>query len=262
MTPFSALIASLQKNPEGHSIVLPPDWLQGRTTYGGLSASLCLEATQRSIENLPPLRSAQFCFVGPASGNLNLTAQGLRTGKSTTMVCADMVGDSGMAVRSTLCFGTGRASSHNYQALPMPQVASPHDCVSFFDSPEAPTFAKHFEAKFAGGAMPRTPDAKPEMTIWLRHRDVGDESSLVRLLALADALPPPSLVLSKEMMPFSTMTWSLDILDDRPFSTKGWWLAQARADTSQNGYSSHEIVIWSADGQPVVMARQNVAIFG
>jgi acyl-CoA thioesterase len=141
-------------------------------------------------------------------------------------------------------------------------VAAPQDCVSFFDSPEAPTFAKHFEAKFAGGAMPRTPDAKPEMTIWLRHRDAGDESSLVRLLALADALPPPSLVLSKEMMPFSTMTWSIDILDDRPFSTNGWWLAQARADTSQNGYSSHEIVIWTADGQPVAMARQNVAIFG
>jgi hypothetical protein len=34
MTPFSALIASLQNNAEGHSISLPPDWLQGRTTFG------------------------------------------------------------------------------------------------------------------------------------------------------------------------------------------------------------------------------------
>ena len=262
MTPFSTLIASIQNTEGGHSIVLPPDWLQGRTTYGGLSASLCLEATQRSIENLPPLRSAQFCFVGPASGKLNLSTQVLRTGKSTTMVCADMVGDSGMAVRSTLCFGTGRASSHNYQLLPTPQVALPGDCVSFFDSPEAPTFAKHFEAKFAGGAKPRTPDAKPEMTIWLRHRDAGDESSLVRLLALADALPPPSLVLSKEMMPFSTMTWSIDILQERPFSSTGWWLANARADTSEKGYSSHEIVIWNSEGTSVAIARQSVAIFG
>ena len=66
MTPFSTLLAGMQQEIEshGHSIILPPDWLQCRTAYGGLSAALCLEATHRGIENLPPLRSAQYCFVG------------------------------------------------------------------------------------------------------------------------------------------------------------------------------------------------------
>ena len=74
MTPFSDLMAAMRQSSTDHSIVLPDDWLQGRTAYGGLSAALCLEATKRSHEDLPPLRSAHFCFIGPAMGALNMTS--------------------------------------------------------------------------------------------------------------------------------------------------------------------------------------------
>jgi hypothetical protein len=63
-----------------HRITLPADWLQGRTAYGGLSAALCLQATVRSHADLPPLRSAQFCFIGPATGELDIAAAVLRQG--------------------------------------------------------------------------------------------------------------------------------------------------------------------------------------
>jgi acyl-CoA thioesterase len=268
MTPFSALIAGMQLGVESHSlshshsIDLPPDWLQGRTAYGGLSAALCLEATHRSIENLPPLRSAQYCFVGPATGNLNISAKILRKGKSTTLVGCDMTGESGLAIRSTLCFGASRPSAHNYQSLVAPQVAGPNDCSSYFNWNASPSFAQHFDGRLASGAMPRTDGAKPAMTVWLRHQDVGDETSMVRLLALADALPPAALVLSKEPIPLSTLTWSIDVLDPYSFTSTGWWLAQATCDTSREGYSAQETIIWSPDGKPVLIARQNVAIFG
>lgn len=110
MTPFSVLTAAMVQDNGSHSIVLPADWLQGRTAYGGLSAALCLQATLRSIEDLPPLRSAQFCFVGPATGKLSISSDVLRKGKSTTLVGCDLTGDSGLAVRSTLCFVAGRTS--------------------------------------------------------------------------------------------------------------------------------------------------------
>jgi acyl-CoA thioesterase len=262
LTPFSALTAAMQADQGQHTVTLPSDWLQGRTAYGGLSAALCLEATQRSVPNLPPLRSAQFCFVGPANGPLALKAEVLRQGKSTVLVGTDLTGDSGLAVRSTLCFGAGRASAHNHQTLPMPQVPGPEACPAYYDWPQKPNFMHHFDGRLALGAMPRTPGAQPTMTVWLRHHDAGDESSLVRLLALADALPPAALVLSTEPMPISTMTWSIDMLDAQPFSTTGWWLVQATADTSCEGYSAQSTVIWNPDGKPVLLARQNVAIFG
>jgi len=262
LTPFSHLTAAMQPDQDRHTVTLPPDWLQGRTAYGGLSAAMCLEATQRIVLNLPPLRSAQFCFVGPANGLLTVKADVLRQGKSTVLVGADLTGEDGLAVRSTLCFGAGRTSAHRHQALPMPQVPPPEACPSYYDWPQKPNFMNHFVGRLAQGAMPRTPGAQPTMTVWLRHHDAGDETSLVRLLALADALPPAALVLSTEPMPISTMTWSVDMLDAQPFSSTGWWLVQAVADTSHEGYSAQSTVIWSPDGQPVLLARQNVAIFG
>jgi acyl-CoA thioesterase len=120
----------------------------------------------------------------------------------------------------------------------------------------------HFEGRLAGGALPGTPDMPPEMTVWLRHQERGDEPSLVRLIALADALPPAAMVMSKVLHPFITMTWSIDMLDAQPVTSDGWWLVKTKADTSQEGYSAQSTVIWNSDGQPVLVARQNVAIFG
>jgi hypothetical protein len=51
--------------------------------YGGLTAAISLEVTQRSFPDLAPLRSAQFAFIGPASGELHLLPHILRPGKST-----------------------------------------------------------------------------------------------------------------------------------------------------------------------------------
>jgi hypothetical protein len=65
-----------------------------------------------------------------------------------------------------------------------------------------------------------------------------------------------------ELIMISTMTWSIDMLDARPSTPNGWWLAQKVADTSRKGYSAQSNVIWSSDGKPVLVAHQNVAIFG
>lgn len=262
LTPFSQLIAAMQPGDGLHRIVLPMDWLQGRTAYGGLSAALCLEATNRALPDLPPLRSAQFCFIGPATGPLTVQSSVLRRGKSTVQVAVDLTGESGLAVRATLCYGAGRPSAHAHQALAMPQIQDPDKCPSYYVWPDRPNFMNHFEGRLAHGALPGTAGASPEMTVWLRHRDGGDESSLVRLLALADALPPAAVVMSLTPTPISTMTWSVDMLDVRPFTSSGWWLVQATADTSCEGYSVQSTVIWRPDGWPVLIARQNVAIFG
>ena len=112
MTPFSALTAAMLDDGDSHLITVPDDWLQGRTAYGGLSAAMTLEAIYRSEKDLPPLRSAQFCFIGPATGELRVSNSVLRKGKSTVVVGASLDGESGIAVRSTLCFGAGRESTH------------------------------------------------------------------------------------------------------------------------------------------------------
>lgn len=262
LTGFSQMMAGLQAGDDAFSITLPADWLQGRTAYGGLSAAVCLEATQRAFPGLPALRSAQFAFVGPATGALRTTPRILRQGKSTVFASVELEGDSGLAVRGTLCFGAERDSAHAYAKYSMPATPPLTDCPSFYSWSPRPNFMNHFEGRLAGGGAPMSSHAVPEMLVWLRHRDASASDDLVRLVALADALPPASFASFGEVVPISTMTWAIDMLEPNPRSETGWWLVQWTAETIRHGYSAQTAVIWSPDSRPVLSARQNVAIFG
>ena len=261
LTPFSGVIASLQRQGDHFAVSLPADWLQGRTAYGGLSAAICLEATQRAFPELPPLRSAQLAFVGPATGELRVAIDTLRAGKSTVFTSADLKGDDGLATRATFCFGLPRVVDHDHTDLPFPVAPPPDACPSYYGSPGEPKFMRHFDGRIAAGAKPRTPGALPEMSVWLRHRDGAAGGGMVSLLAMADALPPAAAVLFDAPTPISTMTWSVDILDPNAQSASGWWFVHCAADRARGGYSAQRTTIWNPDGQPVLVARQNVAVF-
>ena len=262
MTAFSDLLSSLEKDGDAFRITLTDDWLQGRTTYGGLSAALCVEAALRGVPDLPPLRSAQFTLIGPASGALSVTASVLRRGKSAVFVGADVTGDAGLATRAVLSFGIARTSAVSFESLPMPEVAGIEDSPSFFGEKPMINFQQQFESRMAGGARPFAGgDAPPQYLVWFRHRDPKSRDGIVPLIALADAPPPAAMVLFPTPGPISTMTWTMDILDDAPATRDGWWLVRSTAENAHQGYSSQEMTVWNTDGKPVIAARQTVAIF-
>jgi acyl-CoA thioesterase len=262
MQSFCELLAGIAEENGHFRVLLSDDWLQGRTAYGGLSAALCVEAATRAVPDLPPLRSAQFTLIGPASGPLAITASVLRRGKSAVFVGVDLVGEAGLAVRAVLSFGVARQSALNFASLLMPHAKTIAQSEPFFPGDRsAISFQQHFESRMAGGARPFTPDADPEYLIWFRHRDPGAHQGIVPLIALADAPPPAAMVRFPRAAPISTMTWSLDVLSDAPATTDGWWLVQSHADAADQGYSAQGMMLWNAHGAPVIVARQNVAIF-
>lgn len=256
MMDFSTLIAS------DFPLVLPEDWLQGRTAYGGLSAALCVAAALRAVPDLPPLRSAQFTFIGPASGTLAASTEILRRGKSSLFMGVDLKGEMGLATRAVLSFGVARPSIVAHDDLAMPKVTPAAQAEPFFPG-DRPTinFQRHFESRLAGGARPMTPGVAPEYLIWFRHRDVAARSGIVPLIALADAPPPAAMVLFPQAAPISTITWSLDILCGSPETENGWWLVRSTAENAHEGYSAQTLTLWNTRGEAVIAARQNVAIF-
>ena len=256
------MLATMSAVDDHHTITLPPDWLQGRTAYGGLSAALCVQAALRAFPDLPPLRSAQFAFIGPASGELRLTPRLLRQGKSAAFVGVDLEGDSGLAVRATLCFGAGRELPHDHRLHAMPGTSARASCPDFYAFDQRPNFMAHFEGRLAGGGLPLSGSLLPQMLVWLRHRDTHAPANLVSLIALADALPPVSFATFTEAVPISTMTWSIDLLAPQLDNPSGWWLVRGEAETLSEGYSAQTTVIWHPDGRAVLSARQHVAIFG
>lgn len=262
MTEFTDLMASFAQSDDSWRVGVSDDWLQGRTAYGGLSAALCLQAAMLQTPDLPPLRSAQLAFIGPATGELTLKPTVLRRGKSAVFVGVDCHGDAGLATRAMFCFGAKRELTLNHVDLPMPAVPAIADCKPFFRAMPGLNFVQHFDGLLAAGELPFSRAGAPMLTLWLRHKDERARSSAVALLALADAPPPAGIVLFEKSAPISTMTWHVDVLTDDITTQDGWWLVRTSAETLRDGYSGQNMTIWNAAGRPVIAARQTIAVFG
>lgn len=257
---FSKLIASIAEQHDGYSVTATEDWLQGRTIYGGLAAAFCLESVSRQFDELPPLRSAQFSFVGPASGTVTIHPTILRKGKSTVFAAADLSGDAGLATRAALCYGAARESELALNEVESLNVEDPDKYPTFFREMPGLNFVQHFDSRLAQGNFPFS-GKEPTMTLWLRHRDESARASTAALVALADAPPPASIVKFKKFSRISTMTWSMDFLTDRLETDDGWWLVRTTAETLADGYSSQAMTVWNSERKPMMVARQNVAVF-
>lgn len=264
-TPLSELLAAMTPAGEGFESRVPSDWLQGRAIYGGLSGALCLEAARRHADDLPPLRSAQITFVGPAGDTVEIVPRIVRRGKSTTFMTVDMHGDKGLATHATFCFGAARPSRLADTGLPAPAVDAPEQGGRFFEDAQGrnqgPNFAQHFNSRRVGGAAPMSAADTADFLVWLQHRDPDIDPVSVGLVALADALPPAAMARFAEPAPISSMTWMFDMLDTEPQTEDGWWLCRSTADMTQDGYSSQAMAIWNRAGAPVMVGRQSIALF-
>lgn len=259
-TTFTALMESAEERGGVLSVAIPPDWMQGRTTYGGMTAALCLEGVLRAFPDLPPLRSAQISFIGPAGGEVSVAASLLRRGKSVTFANGDLSSGGVIAARGVFAFGAARQSQFDRSFMPRPAVAAPDECPVYIPPGFGPSFAQHYDTRLAKGARPASASAEHDHFIWVRHRDEG-AASTVALLALADMPPPAVMPMMKEFAPISSMTWALNFLTEKPQTKDGWWLLQSRAENAAEGYSSQDMLVWNLGGDAVIAGRQSVAVF-
>lgn len=257
---FSDLIESAVVAGDRLCWKIPEGWMQGRTTYGGLSAALAYAAAVRGRGELPPLRSAMISFIGPAGGDVAGVSRVLRQGRSVTFLEADIAMDGALATRGQFCFGAGRASDFNRQFTPMPDLPGPEDCDEFSPPSTAPNFTQHFDKRLARGARPVSGSAEHDHFIWVRQRDPR-ATGMAALLALADMPPPAVMPMFTEFKPISSMTWMVNVLSAAPQSRDGWWLMESRADNAGEGYSSQDMLVWNSDGELVIAGRQSIAIF-
>jgi hypothetical protein len=58
MIDFAGLLVQADLRESGFALEIPPEWHQGRTAYGGLSAALALAAARRVSGTAAPLRSS------------------------------------------------------------------------------------------------------------------------------------------------------------------------------------------------------------
>jgi len=263
-TSYSELISSIAYQDDGTAgLHIPADWMQGRTTYGGLSAALCLKAARPLAEG-KPLRSAQIAFVGPVGGDVHIKASVLRMGKSAAFIGADILApDGSVATRATFIFGGAREMSRTITPrLSMPDAPAPNELEPLMPNRVGPSFLHNFEVLRARGDTPFSGGDMGENLLWMRHADRSVENSVTALLALGDAPPPAAMSMFTTPIKISSMNWSIDVLTDTFETQDNWWLSRSTAQTLGDGYSAQAMAMWNTHGDPVMISRQTIAVFG
>lgn len=252
----------MQADGDGFLSPIPDHWRQGRTCYGGLTAALMYEATQRTIDDLPPLRSALVNFVGPVTDTPRLSAELLRQGRNVTNISARAdVGDQCVG-RADFLFGASRTSEIHVD-FPAPDAPAPEACELFtpeFAKPMVPVFFHNFETRLIAGERPMM-GKDGYIRTWSRHLDPASRQGTGSLLCLADVLPPAALPLIRNMAPVSSMSWIVNILSDTPETDDGWWHVESRLTAARGGYSTQVMRIWNTAGELVVEGMQSIAVF-
>ncbi len=262
MTKYTELISSLRFDEDGSAtITIPETWMQGRTTYGGLTAALCLEAAKPFASNTP-IRTAQVAFVGPVGGEVRFTPRLLRQGKNTVFVSVDAETETGFAAQCIFGFGKTRDSQLAFQHLPMPEIPAPDEAESFFREGPRPGFTQNFNMKGVLGNPPVSGSGDPTIGLWLRNKDDAAPADATAILAIADCPPPAALSMLSSFAPVSSMTWMAEFLTEDFTTENGWYFAQSTADTAKDSYSSQAMTLWNSTGAPVMVGRQTVAVFG
>lgn len=243
----------------GFATAIPEDWMQGRTSYGGFSAALALEAARNLAPDLPPLRSAQISFVGPLAGEVEVQARMLRRGRNASWISAEITSESGVGLTATFVFMGPVDSKLHLHDVPPPANLVPVEAARPLPEGRGPGFAGHFNRRFA---LPRTDEPEPQIGWWMQLKDRAGLDPMVELMLCADALPPGVLHMMDRNAPISSMTWLVNLLTPLPQTSDGWWLLRSAGNYAERGCSSQDMAIWNADGTAVAVGMQSIALFG
>ncbi len=254
-----AVLAAVRPHAGGFTATIPEDWMQGRTSYGGLSSALALTAAQALADDFPPLRSAQVSFVGPLAGEVSVSARLLRRGRNASWVSAEVASEAGLGLTATFVF-MGPVESHlHLNDLPPPAGMIALDDALPIPENAGPGFTRHFERRWG---LSRGLEKRPELLWWVRIKDRVGLDPMVELMMIADALPPGVMPMLGQRVAVSSMTWLVNLLTPAPATRDGWFLLRAAGNYAENGCSSQDMAIWNADGAPIAAGMQAVALFG
>jgi acyl-CoA thioesterase len=253
-------LSAVRRIEGGFAAVVPDDWMQGRTTYGGFSSALALEAARSLAPDLPPLRSAQISFVGPLAGEIEVRARFLRRGRNASWVSAEIASEAGVGLVATFVFMGPVESSLHLHEVPAPAGWIAPDQAIRLPEVQGPRFAQlHFDRAFA---LPRSEQKLPELNWWVRLKDREGLDPMVELMLLGDALPPGVMPLIDRTSAISSMTWQVNLLTPLPETTDGWYLLRSAGNYAEKGCSSQDMAIWNAQGEAVAVGMQSIALFG
>ncbi|UVL00236.1 acyl-CoA thioesterase II [Pseudomonas sp. B21-048] len=262
---FSDLLDAVRNQPQGLSI--PPEWGQGRASFGGLIAALQYEAMRAKVPADRPVRSLAITFVGPVEPDVPVSFEVdvLREGKAVSQVLGRAMQKGQVVTLVQGSFGASRPSELAVKANAAPEMKHWDGCQELpYIKGVTPEFMRHMAMRWSVGGPPFTGNTSREMGGWVRLRGEvkGEAVSEAHILALVDAWPPSLLSHLKKPAAGSTLTWTIEFVQPLlALSTLDWCKYLVDIEYAADGYGHAAAKLWSEDGQLIAMSRQTVTIF-
>lgn len=263
LTPYRQILDTLQPIGEGRwRGATTPDWLQGRSLFGGLQVAFALRAMRSLVALELPLRSLQVTFLAPVPpGAVEVEAKVLRAGKNVIQAEGRIVSGAQTLALVLGIFGAARSSVISVVPPGPERISGSSETLAQIPG-ATPAFLEHFRMCWLRGRPPFTQTPERTAVIEVDLRDEGRASEL-HLPAIADSIPPVALSMLAAPTPGSSMTWMLELLQE---SYDGLPLAGWRFDVevtaAAHGYTSQSALLWTPDGRPAALSRQNMVVFG
>jgi acyl-CoA thioesterase len=257
---YSELLATMQSTENSVTLDVTSDWMQGRSVFGGLQASIAVAAMRTLVAT--PLRTLQVTFVAPIpSGKVSAQATVLRSGKNASHIEARVMVGGDVACIAIGVFGNARESAVN--KLPQQAPVQSQQPIPFpYVDGITPQFLRHFKGTVLQGDLPYVGKPLSDIVVSLDMLD-NSTTTEAHLLAIADFMPPVALSWLKTLANGSSLTWMLEFLVD-DFTTlplKGWRV-DATLVAARDGYTSQSVMLWGPGGVPVAISRQSMVVFG
>lgn len=235
-------------------------WMQGRTLYGGASALVAYTQAIRAFPDLPPLRAGQVGFVAPVGGQVDLSTEIVRRGKSVTQLRSEIHREGKLALTAFFLFGAPRAANALHPAA-VPADFPTHygQCEPVMEGVGPAFIQNNFELR---RAQDTSGPGEPVVRRWARLKDCGSIDPISELILLGDVLPPGAMRAMQRQGPISSINWSFNLLNVKPHTEEGWWVSENASQHADDGYSSERLRLWNSAGELVVDGMQSVAIFG
>ncbi|GAB4568412.1 MAG: acyl-CoA thioesterase II [Haliangiales bacterium] len=239
---------------------LPTGWMQGRSTFGGLTAAVSVALARRHLDPSRRLRSFTVQLLrplvpGPVEGRYRIH----RAGKHITFADVDLAQGEQPAALTRMVFADSRDDA---RAIAPTASWSGPDPESLVDMPYiagvTPEFTQNVAFRWVSGGLPFTGSDQTQLAGYCRFRvPFGDVEGVVALL---DAWPSPSLGMLRAPAAASTVHWSAHIAA-LPARFDGWFGFTYETVIATDGY--HTVVgrLYDPDGALIASTEQLVALF-
>lgn len=260
MSEFDDITAITQDGPGRWSAVIPEDWMQGRTAFGGLLAALAARAIRREIPRPRPLASLDVSFLAPVpAGPISIDAEVLKEGRFVTQGRAALDAGDGPAVCVHAVFAERRDSALAMTpAAPTPSKG-PEGALEFpFIPGVTPAFTQHVRYLQTEGDPPFSGSSRALLGGYCRHRTAA--TGIEAVVALLDAWPAPVLCLGRAPFPASTVRCACHLVGEPPAGFDGDFFFLASGVSAGGGYATTLAHLWAGD-LLVAWSEQLVAVF-